>query len=224
MIVGSERHSRSPRVSVGSDGGGGERYSRSPRTSATADDSGCNGNGDTSDRDLHLAMAESARGHQQRTKEAEAEDEALQAAILSSMQLAQQPEKPDMGALISLKALEAECKPGGDASLWRAKVKAIEERYVRMRRVRGDGNCFYRSVLMGWMERLLTVSSQERAHVWTRLVPEVSRSLAPHMADEARQHELLELGKQFAKRTQKLVERGSQHLLPHLRARAGSGW
>ena len=115
-----------------------------------------------------------------------------------------------MGGLISLKALEAECKPGSDASLWRAKVKVIEERYVRMRRVSKDGNCFYRAVLMGWMERLLTVSSSERAHVWTRLVPDVSRGLAIHMADEARQQEIVELGRQFARRTQKLVERGHE--------------
>ena len=79
---------------------------------------------------------------------------------------------PDVGPVIPAKSLENECK-GAEASLWRAKVRLIDSRYEGMRRVRGDGNCFYRAVLMGWMERLLTLPVNERSTVWTKLVPQV---------------------------------------------------
>ena len=89
------------------------------------------------------------------------------------------------------------------------KVKLIEARYQGMRRVKGDGNCFYRSLLMGWMERLLTLPMNERSLVWTRLIPEVSADLANQMADQARRKELLLLAAAFAKRTRLLCENGA---------------
>lgn len=40
-------------------------------------------------------------------------------------------------------------------------IKYLAERYRCMRRVRGDGNCFYRAVLFGYLERLLTCKLEE---------------------------------------------------------------
>ena len=123
--------------------------------------------------------AASHQAHVQQQAQAEDDeaenDEALQAAMAASLRDAQQKAAaptPDVGPVIPAKSLENECK-GAEASLWRAKVRLIESRYAGMRRVRGDGNCFYRAVLMGWVERLLTLPLNERSTVWTKLVPEV---------------------------------------------------
>lgn len=44
-----------------------------------------------------------------------------------------------------------------------AKVnQLVEHGYVGWRRVRGDGNCFYRAVLFGLLERLVTTTEQKR--------------------------------------------------------------
>ena len=134
---------------------------------------------DDDDAQLQAALAASHQAHVQQQAQAEDDeaenDEALQAAMAASLRDAQQKAAaptPDVGPVIPAKSLENECK-GAEASLWRAKVRLIESRYAGMRRVRGDGNCFYRAVLMGWMERLLTLPVNERSTVWTKLVPEV---------------------------------------------------
>jgi len=202
----------------GPNGVASDRYSRSPRNSprnSNAEPVSASPFGDE-DAQFQAALAESAaltiQHQQQRATAAEEEAEMdihLQAAVAESIRVAKQPAAPDVGPVINAKALEGSHPAGADASLWRSKVKLIEARYQGMRRVKGDGNCFYRSLLMGWMERLLTLPLGERSLVWTRLIPEVSADLANQMADPSRRKELLSLASAFAKRTRLLCENGA---------------
>ncbi|CAN0309928.1 unnamed protein product, partial [Ectocarpus sp. 4 AP-2014] len=61
---------------------------------------------------------------------------------------------PKVGAKEEVDALlpeyEGNPKPG-----FRKGVQDLGKRYSALRRVRGDGNCFYRSFLFGYLERLL---------------------------------------------------------------------
>ena len=52
---------------------------------------------------------------------------------------------------------------GTRADLYAAKARHLERRYSAIRRVRGDGNCFYRAFHVSWMERLLALPAQAQA-------------------------------------------------------------
>lgn len=90
------------------------------------------------------------------------EDEELARALEESMRTAAEPPvPPDAHSPIGLNELfEHDYKHGAKADLWRAKLHALSQKYEAVRRVRGEGNCFYRSFWMSWVDRLLSGASQ----------------------------------------------------------------
>jgi len=90
------------------------------------------------------------------------EDEELARALEESMRTAAEPPvPPDAHSTIGLNELfEHDYKHGAKADLWRAKLHALSQKYEAVRRVRGEGNCFYRSFWMSWVDRLLSGASQ----------------------------------------------------------------
>ena len=62
-----------------------------------------------------------------------------------------------------------------------AGIADLSARYGGLRRVRGDGNCFYRAFYVSWMERLASLSAVEQREVWAHLMPSRSAALALHL-------------------------------------------
>ena len=67
-----------------------------------------------------------------------------------------------------------------------AELHHLAALYAAMRRVRGDGNCFYRALWMGWMERLCALPLAEREAVWLRLVPRLKAELEGGVREKRR--------------------------------------
>ncbi len=51
--------------------------------------------------------------------------------------------------------LNDEYARGPRGALYAAKLSALARRYANVRRIRGVGNCFYRSFWMGWLEEMV---------------------------------------------------------------------
>ena len=113
---------------------------------------------------------------------------------------------PDVGDSSDLSALEAEYANGPRAELWAAKLRTLGRRYRAMRRVRGDGNCFYRSLWMGYMERLCGLGADEQRRFWAEVVPQCTSSMVAHLPDEQRRAEFADLGEKFAASVRAIVE------------------
>jgi len=80
-----------------------------------------------------------------------------------------------------LSELAAEYAGGASADLFRDKVAHLRTRYRALRRIRGDGNCFYRAFYVSWMERLLGLTREQQEDVWRCLIPWTSSQLARHL-------------------------------------------
>eukprot|EP00887_Chlorella_sp_A99_P001976 scaffold18.g1976.t1 len=76
--------------------------------------------------------------------------------------------QPLIGELEPLASLEAEYASGSEVFL--AKIRGLHASYGAIRRARGDGNCFFRSFLFGYLEGLLTSQGEaEKARMLSRL-------------------------------------------------------
>ena len=83
------------------------------------------------------------------------DDADLAAAIEASKLEAAAVSVPAVGEPVPLAELADEYRHGARPALYRAKVRLLEATYSALRRVRGDGNCFYRSIWVGWADTLL---------------------------------------------------------------------
>ena len=99
--------------------------------------------------------------------------------------------------------LSQEYANGARAELYEAKAHFFEERYQAIRRVRGDGNCFYRAFHVSWMERLLQLPAADQEDAWKRIVPTATAAVAKHLPEEQR-FQMQELSVSFAERTSAL--------------------
>jgi len=100
--------------------------------------------------------------------------------------------------------LAAEYARGTRADLYRAKARHLEGHYQALRRVRGDGNCFYRGFHVSWMERLLQLPEGEQSRVWLRVVPEATQVYLDSLPEGPLRAQLEFLGKEFAERTREM--------------------
>lgn len=76
---------------------------------------------------------------------------------------------PLVGDIEPLGSLEAEYRSGNDVFI--GKIAAIREGYSSIRRTRGDGNCFFRSFIFGYLEHMVqTKNVAERDAAVTRLL------------------------------------------------------
>jgi len=146
---------------------------------------------DNDDDDLKRAIAESMRmAHEQQEAALTTPGARVEAGMVVV---------PNVGDAAPLSILEAEYAAGDHGALWAAKLRALSARYVAIRRVRGDGNCFYRSLWMGYMERLLALPVAERRRFWEEEVPSLVSTMRAHLPDDERRHAFVTLGETFAR-------------------------
>ena len=80
---------------------------------------------------------------------------ALAASLAESEVSVEQHRPLDVHSPAPVMDLFEEYERGRCAALYDAKLKALSVFYRAVRRIRGEGNCFYRSFWMGWIERML---------------------------------------------------------------------
>jgi len=80
---------------------------------------------------------------------------ALAASLAESEVSVEQHRPQDVHSPVPVMDLFVEYERGRCAALYAAKLKALSVFYRAVRRIRGEGNCFYRSFWMGWIERML---------------------------------------------------------------------
>jgi hypothetical protein len=80
---------------------------------------------------------------------------ALAASLAESEVSVEQHRPQDVHSPVPVMDLFVEYERGRCAALYDAKLKALSVFYRAVRRIRGEGNCFYRSFWMGWIERML---------------------------------------------------------------------
>ena len=114
---------------------------------------------------------------------------------------------PDMGSAQPLTVLIEEYTRSDRGLLWHAKLQALSSRYTSMRRARGDGNCFYRSLWMGWMERLMQLPATRQDETWKLKLPITSKVLSQHLP-VGTQAEFDELTGVFVAKTRELCQSG----------------
>ncbi|KAG5532770.1 hypothetical protein RHGRI_027163 [Rhododendron griersonianum] len=74
-----------------------------------------------------------------------------------------------------LSSLAAEYQSGSPILL--EKIKLLTEEFAAIRRTRGDGNCFFRSFMFSYLERILESQDQEEVHRITGNVENCRRTL-----------------------------------------------
>ncbi|WIA11864.1 hypothetical protein OEZ85_011950 [Tetradesmus obliquus] len=74
--------------------------------------------------------------------------------------------KPYIGDKESLDALKAEYANGSQVFV--AKISNLQTQYSSMRRTRGDGNCFFRSFIYGYLEWLLLHQQEQECQRFTK--------------------------------------------------------
>lgn len=147
------------------------------------------------------------------------EDEELARALEESMRTAADPPKPpDVHSPIGLHQLfEQEYQHGAKADLWRAKLGALGKQYESVRPMRGEGNCFYRSFWMSWVDRLLSAPppaanqsaprhpllADVHSSAWADKVTALSSTAAASLP-EAQAAQVVALGTAFIERTRGL--------------------
>ena len=85
---------------------------------------------------------------------------ALAASLAESEVSVEQHRPLDVHSPAPVMDLFEEYERGSCAALYDAKLKALSVFYRAVRRIRGEGNCFYRSFWMGWIERMLEENRQ----------------------------------------------------------------
>eukprot|EP00966_Prymnesium_polylepis_P140954 3255182-Prymnesium_polylepis.1 len=88
----------------------------------------------------------------------------------------------------------------GRAAVYEAKALFLERRYASLRRIIGDGNCFFRALLTSWMEWLVNQPPETQADTWGQLITSVSETLVAELPLEFRAP-LVELGRAVAEWT-----------------------
>lgn len=89
---------------------------------------------------------------------------------------AEEAEKiPFVGDKEPLSSLAAEYQSGSPILL--EKIKVLCEEFASIRRTRGDGNCFFRSFMFSYLERILESQDQEEVHRITANVENCRRTL-----------------------------------------------
>eukprot|EP00965_Chrysotila_dentata_P089845 2965761-Pleurochrysis_carterae.AAC.1 len=135
------------------------------------------------------------------------EEEALCLALKASLETTPNgpPQRELLSASISLAAFAKECEGGSHADLLRAKLRALEHSYSGMRHVAGDGNCFYRGLWAGWMERLAALP-QHRRRIFRKVAVQLKSEEAAERLPAERAEEVRALGRAFAAHSREVCE------------------
>ena len=139
----------------------------------------------------------------------EEDDEQLRRALDESRLAVAQLPPPDCHIKSPLSELgEAQSNPS-----IKAKIAVLSRRYAHVRKIRGEGNCFFRSFWMGWVERAIPfLGVAEAPHpllnnlhqpAWARCIEELSSAAARTLIGPRRQ-EVVEYGRRFVDVTRRL--------------------
>ncbi|XP_009802994.1 OVARIAN TUMOR DOMAIN-containing deubiquitinating enzyme 1 [Nicotiana tabacum] len=93
----------------------------------------------------------------------------------SSIQAEQAVKTQFVGDKEPLSSLEAEYHLGNSILL--EKIKVLSEQYAALRRTRGDGNCFFRSFMFGYLEHILESQDQSEVHRIKASIEECKKTL-----------------------------------------------
>ncbi|XP_009607147.1 OVARIAN TUMOR DOMAIN-containing deubiquitinating enzyme 1 [Nicotiana tabacum] len=93
----------------------------------------------------------------------------------SSIQAEQAVKTQFVGDKEPLSSLEAEYHLGNSILL--KKIKVLSEQYAALRRTRGDGNCFFRSFMFGYLELILESQDQSEVHRIKASIEECKKTL-----------------------------------------------
>ena len=126
-----------------------------------------------------LAMSDAELAEAQQAQQLAEASTSLDADTLAALAISETDvwhHTVDVADANSLQELATDYKSGARADLYMAKLNDLRRLYERMHRVRGDGNCFYRALWVGWMQRLLSLpDARAREAVWRTRVPDVRR-------------------------------------------------
>jgi ubiquitin thioesterase protein OTUB1 len=139
----------------------------------------------------------------------EEDDEQLRRALEESALAVAQLPPPDCHRKCPLRELgEAQSNPS-----IKAKIAVLSRRYAHVRKIRGEGNCFFRSFWMGWLERAIPfLGVAEAPHpllnnlyqpAWAWRIEELSSAAARTLIGPRRQ-EVVEYGRRFVDVTRRL--------------------
>ncbi|KAL3339302.1 hypothetical protein AABB24_028099 [Solanum stoloniferum] len=93
----------------------------------------------------------------------------------SAIQAEQAVKVPFVGDKEPLSSLEAEYHLGNSIVL--KKIKVLSEQYAAIRRTRGDGNCFFRSFMFGYLEHILDSQDHNEIHHIKANIEECKKTL-----------------------------------------------
>lgn len=89
---------------------------------------------------------------------------------------------PLVGDVEEIRALEQEYRYG--SKIFLAKISALRRSYTSIRRTRGDGNCFFRSFIFGYLESIIKTSDLEERDRAVRKLHELKQQLLESGYDE----------------------------------------
>lgn len=89
------------------------------------------------------------------------ENEELERALAASLAETnvEEASPADIHSPEPLIALFEEYRRGKSAAVYEAKLSALSKLYRTVRRIRGEGNCFYRAMWTGWVEQMIAPAS-----------------------------------------------------------------
>ncbi|CAN4114279.1 unnamed protein product [Withania somnifera] len=93
----------------------------------------------------------------------------------SAIQAEEAVKIPFVGDKEPLSSLEAEYHLGSPILL--KKIKVLSEQYTAIRRTRGDGNCFFRSFMFGYLEHILESQDQNEVRRIKANIEECKKTL-----------------------------------------------
>lgn len=93
----------------------------------------------------------------------------------SAIQAEEAVKIPFVGDKEPLSSLEAEYHLG--SSILLKKIKVLSEQYTAIRRTRGDGNCFFRSFMFGYLEHILESQDQNEVRRIKANIEECKKTL-----------------------------------------------
>ncbi|KAG0054972.1 hypothetical protein BGZ83_009956 [Gryganskiella cystojenkinii] len=125
-----------------------------------------------------ITVAEPSQQQDQSTRSSSNEVQLTDEQILTQMQAIKDEEAnthPLVDNSVDLNELEKEYENGSAA--FRNKIKNLSDSHDRMRRSRGDGNCFYRAIAFAWFERVMLAKSKPELYTHAVKAMEESKDL-----------------------------------------------
>uniref|UniRef100_A0A7S1SSY6 Ubiquitin thioesterase n=1 Tax=Tetraselmis chuii TaxID=63592 RepID=A0A7S1SSY6_9CHLO len=123
---------------------------------------------------MSSASADAAEGQQPTDEQIIEQENAIRASEAEG--------RPLVGEKEPLQALKAEY--GAGSAVFVKKIESLMDRYSGIRRARGDGNCFYRSFVFGYLESLLISQNCEEKERMLKTLVSLKAGMVSHGYEE----------------------------------------